>query len=93
MTQTDSTYQFLGKGRKIIDGMEKVTGRARYVADLRLPGMLHARPILSPYAHAKIMAIDDTTFETFLKDPALAEWITLEVVTEMLPLPLAIASE
>jgi CO/xanthine dehydrogenase Mo-binding subunit len=58
MTQTDSTYQFLGKGRKIIDGMEKVTGRARYVADLRLPGMLHARPILSPYAHAKIVAID-----------------------------------
>ncbi|MEO7909177.1 MAG: xanthine dehydrogenase family protein molybdopterin-binding subunit [Roseiflexaceae bacterium] len=58
MTQQDSNYQFLGKGRKAIDGMEKITGKARYVGDLTLPGMLHARPVLSPYAHAKIVSID-----------------------------------
>src|SRR5689334_21816864 len=58
MTQTESTYQVLGKGRKAIDGMEKVTGRARYVADINLPGMLYARSVLSPYAHAKIVSID-----------------------------------
>lgn len=51
-------YQYLGKGHKAIDGLEKLTGRARYVSDLKLPGMLHARPILSPYAHARIEAID-----------------------------------
>ncbi|HNP71413.1 MAG TPA: xanthine dehydrogenase family protein molybdopterin-binding subunit [Kouleothrix sp.] len=53
-----SNYQYLGKGHKSIDGLEKITGRARYVADIRLPGMLHARPILSQYAHAEIRAID-----------------------------------
>lgn len=53
-----STYTYLGHGRKIIDGAEKVTGRARYAGDLALPGMLHARPVLSPYAYATIRSID-----------------------------------
>ncbi|WP_019585388.1 xanthine dehydrogenase family protein molybdopterin-binding subunit [Deinococcus apachensis] len=48
----------LGKRRKIIDGLEKVTGNARYTADLALPGMVHARPVLSPYPHARVRAID-----------------------------------
>ena len=59
--QQDSDYQFLGKGRKAIDGLEKVTGHARYAGDVSLPGMLHARPVLSPYAHAKIVSIDAAT--------------------------------
>ena len=58
MTQTKNDFKVLGKPRKIIDGREKVTGRARYTGDIALPGMLHARPVLSPYAHAKITAID-----------------------------------
>ena len=40
------------------DGPEKLTGRARYVADIRLPGMLVARLVLSPHASAKIDSID-----------------------------------
>lgn len=48
----------LGKGRKLVDGLEKVTGRARYAGDVGLPGMLYARPVLSPYAHARIQKID-----------------------------------
>lgn len=51
-------YQYLGKPRKLIDGLEKVTGHVRYPADLALPGMLYARPVLSPYAHAGILSID-----------------------------------
>ncbi len=51
-------YQYLGKPRKLIDGLEKVTGHVRYPADLALSGMLYARPVLSPYAHAGILAID-----------------------------------
>jgi CO/xanthine dehydrogenase Mo-binding subunit len=38
--------------------MEKITGSAKYAGDLQLPGMLHARPVLSPYAHADILSID-----------------------------------
>ncbi len=41
-----------------VDGLEKVTGRARYVTDLALPGMAHARLLRSPYAHARIVGID-----------------------------------
>jgi CO/xanthine dehydrogenase Mo-binding subunit len=58
MQPQETSYQYLGKGRKAIDGLEKITGRARYVADLKLPGMLHARPVLSPYAHAEVSSID-----------------------------------
>jgi CO/xanthine dehydrogenase Mo-binding subunit len=63
MTPNESTYQYLGKGRRLIEGREKVTGHTRYTADVILPGMLHARPILSPYAHAKIVSIDKSVAE------------------------------
>lgn len=41
-----------------IEGPLKVTGRARYSGDVRLPGMLWARFLLSPHAHARIVRID-----------------------------------
>ena len=40
------------------DGEEKVTGRARYSADINLPGLLHAKVLRSPHAHARIKVID-----------------------------------
>src|SRR5436309_856218 len=55
VTQQETTYQYLGKGRKLVEGLEKVTGRAQYTGDLSLAGMLHIRPVLSPYAHARIV--------------------------------------
>lgn len=57
---TTSEYRTLGKRHKIIDGAEKLTGTAQYTADVSLPGMLHARPVLSPYAHARITSINRT---------------------------------
>src|SRR5579875_1657443 len=43
-----------------VDGFDKVTGQARYAGDQVVPGMLYARLILSPYAHARILHIDPT---------------------------------
>jgi len=40
------------------DGVDKVTGRAMYGADMTLPGMLIGRILRSPHAHAKIKSID-----------------------------------
>ncbi len=40
------------------DGFDKVTGRARYSADIHLPGMLHGKLLRSPHAHARIRGID-----------------------------------
>jgi CO/xanthine dehydrogenase Mo-binding subunit len=48
----------VGRSLPRVDGVEKVTGRARYVADLALPGLLVARVLRSPYAHARIVSID-----------------------------------
>ena len=43
-----------------VDALEKVTGRARYVTDLTVPGMAHAKVLRSPYAHARITRVDVT---------------------------------
>jgi CO/xanthine dehydrogenase Mo-binding subunit len=40
------------------DGPEKVTGRVQYVADIKPKGLLHAKLLRSPHAHAKIVSID-----------------------------------
>ncbi len=36
------------------DGLDKVTGRARYAADVALTGLLHGKILRSPHAHARI---------------------------------------
>ena len=40
------------------DGVDKVTGRAAYGADVRAAGMLHGKVLRSPHAHARIVRID-----------------------------------
>ena len=45
------------------DGRVKVTGKAQYVADLKLIGMAYAKVLRSPYAHAKILSIDKSRAE------------------------------
>ncbi len=42
---------------------EKLTGEARYTADLKLPGMLHARVLPSPHPHADVVSIDASVAE------------------------------
>jgi len=45
------------------DGIEKVTGKARYGADFNMPGQLVGRILRSPHAHAKIKKIDTSKAE------------------------------
>src|SRR5262245_53316880 len=42
----------------MVDGPEKVSGRAKYTADVLQPGMLAGRIYRSPYAHAEILEVD-----------------------------------
>ena len=61
MTQmVDKTkgYKAVGKRMRRQDGADKVTGRTRYAGDLPVAGLLHARLVLSPYAHARIVSMD-----------------------------------
>jgi CO/xanthine dehydrogenase Mo-binding subunit len=55
-----STKEFKVVGTRPIrhDGPDKVMGRARYAADIHLPGMLHGKILRSPHAHARIRGID-----------------------------------
>lgn len=43
-----------------VEGRHKVTGAARYAADHQMPGMLVARFLGSPYAHARVHSVDAT---------------------------------
>ncbi|HET7157562.1 MAG TPA: molybdopterin cofactor-binding domain-containing protein, partial [Burkholderiales bacterium] len=47
-------------GRDVVrtDAIPKVTGASQYVADMHVPGMLHAAVLRSPHPHARIVSID-----------------------------------
>ncbi|HWO73458.1 MAG TPA: xanthine dehydrogenase family protein molybdopterin-binding subunit [Dehalococcoidia bacterium] len=51
-------YAVIGKPIARPDGVDKVTGRARYAADYFLPGTLWGKTLHSPYPHARILRID-----------------------------------
>jgi CO/xanthine dehydrogenase Mo-binding subunit len=51
-------FKVVGKRLPRPDGIDKVTGRALYGADISAPGMLHGRILRSPHAHARILSID-----------------------------------
>ncbi|MEC9278548.1 MAG: xanthine dehydrogenase family protein molybdopterin-binding subunit, partial [Chloroflexota bacterium] len=51
-------FSFIGKRPVRHDGVDKVTGKALYGADMNLPGMLYGKMLRSPHAHARIISID-----------------------------------
>ena len=57
-SNTSSAHQVVGKRLPRVDAKERVTGQAIYPADLSLPGMVHAKLLRSPHAHARIRSID-----------------------------------
>jgi len=54
----EKDYRLIGVKTTRKDAGEIVSGRAQYIDDLRLPGMLHARILRSPHPHALIREID-----------------------------------
>ncbi len=57
------SFKYVGKSVPRVDGVEKVTGQARFLGDLVVPGMLHGKIIRSSYPHAKIISIDTSKAE------------------------------
>lgn len=51
-------YEVIGKPVLRVDGAAKVTGSARYAADILLPGTLWGATLKSPHPHARILRID-----------------------------------
>jgi len=58
MSTKPKTYNAVGTRPIRHDGLDKVTGRANYGADISLPGLLHGAVLRSPHAHARIRSID-----------------------------------
>ena len=56
--QRKSNFKFVGTRPNRPDGMDKVTGRAKFGADMYAPGMLHGAILRSPHAHARITKLD-----------------------------------
>ncbi len=57
-TALEGKYKVIGTRPVRHDGVDKVTGRAVYGADIQLPGLLHGKVLRSPHAHARIKSID-----------------------------------
>jgi CO/xanthine dehydrogenase Mo-binding subunit len=55
---SSTQYKVIGTRPIRHDGVDKVTGRALYGADIQLAGLLHGRVLRSPHAHARIRGID-----------------------------------
>ena len=62
-TAQTKNYSAVGTRPVRHDGFDKVTGKAAYGADVNLPGMLHAKALRSPHAHAAIKSIDTSRAE------------------------------
>src|SRR6266700_2509991 len=58
VTTATNSHTWIGKDIKRREDPDLLTGRAEYTSDVKLPGMLHAAVLRSPYAHARIVSID-----------------------------------
>ena len=53
-----TTYVTVGKPATRVEGPDKVAGKARYPADVLLPGTLWGKALRSPHPHARILSVD-----------------------------------
>lgn len=53
-----SGQQPIGGESRRVDAFDKVTGQTKYVEDISMPGLLHARVLRSPYHHARLLSLD-----------------------------------
>lgn len=58
MSTTTNGFKVIGTRPIRHDGVDKVTGRAVYGADVQMPGLLHGRILRSPIPHGRIKMID-----------------------------------
>jgi len=59
-----SEFRYMGQSKLRIDSREKLTGEARYAADIQLPGMRYARILRGPSLFSKLISVDTSAAET-----------------------------
>ncbi len=77
-------YKTVGTRPVRHDGVDKVTGRALYGADINPAGLLHGKVLRSPHAHARILSIDTSAAEAH---PDVKAVVTSADLAPMKPVP------
>ncbi len=79
-TDQAAGYRVIGTTPLRQDGVDKVTGKARFGADIDLPGMLYGAVHRSPHAHARVLAIDTSAAEAY---PGVRAVVTAQDLPEL----------
>jgi len=74
VTPQTETYQTVGKPEKKVDSIKLVQGKPAFTADIEPRGMLYARVLRSPHAHARIKNIDASKARTLDGVAAVLTW-------------------
>jgi len=74
--------KYVGHNVPRVDGIEKVTGKAKFLGDLAIPGMLHGKILRSTYPHARILSIDTSKAEAL---PGVAAVLTAADLGDRVP--------
>src|SRR3989337_1088602 len=82
-------HKYVGTRPVRPDGVDKVTGRARFGADYNMPGQLIGKVLRSPHAHARIRSIDTAAAEAL---PGVKAVVTRDDFADM-PVEYAAAGE
>ncbi len=77
-------YKVVGSRPIRHDGVDKVTGRAQYGADINLPGTLHGKILRSPHGHARIVSIDTSKAEALPDVKAVVTGADVPIVQDMM---------
>ena len=80
---TNRQLKYVGHSVARVDGVDKVTGKAKFVGDIAVPRMLYGKILRSPYAHARIRAIDVKPAETL---PGVFAVLTAADLTDLSPI-------
>ena len=74
VTPQTETYQTVGKPEKKVDAIKLVQGKPAFTADMDMRGMLYARVLRSPHAHARIKSIDASKARELKGVAAVLTW-------------------
>lgn len=85
MKAGDATPGWVGRAVPRSEDLRFVTGRGRYIDDLKFPGMLHAVVVRSTHAHARLLGIDAAAA---LAVPGVAAVLTFaDIAAHAAPIP------
>src|SRR5438128_10945302 len=79
---TKPELKYVGRSVPRVDGIEKVTGQAKFLGDLVVPGMLQGKILRSSYPHARILSIDTSKAEAL---PGVAAVLTAADLGDRVP--------